>query len=202
MSADEIIIHTLFENLEHNGNLALKNSTELAQTDFRPIRERVQQSGGVFNRYRRIFENQKSLNDYVQAHQPFNLNQDDVMTIFSSFLIQYSLDYIEVTKLFFIENLDPNSTLYGKQVSKIKTLGILVHHLKNQFNMPELLSLFPFEFRNVLGHGSYWWNTRHELSYNDKNGIERNVSFANFMNIMGIFDKTFTLIFREYMARI
>ena len=91
---------------------------------------------------------------------------------------------------------------HGKRISRINTLGTLVHALSNQFNMPHLLPLFPYEFRNVLGHGSYWWNEHDHFCYVDEDGIDRELQFGEFVSRIERFDRTNLLIFREYIVKV
>ena len=83
------------------------------------------------------------------------------------------------------------------------TLGTLIGSLSRELNLPNLSSLFPYEFRNVLGHGSYWWNENMHFCYKDKEtGTEVVLTFAQFMQVMQKFNDSFSLIFREYLSRL
>jgi len=201
MNVEEQTIKDLFEKLDSNNKLALKKNDEFS-VEFSKMKERVKQSGIVFAKYRKLFEDPIKLAEYVKMNSGFGLNENDVLKIFGNFMTQYSLDYIEVTKKFFLENLDQNSTLNGKQISKINTLGDLVRRLNTEFNLPQLLVMFPYEFRNILGHGSYWWNVHEHFCYIDDDGIEIELQFGEFMDLIQIFDKTHLFIWREYITRV
>lgn len=200
MSTEEATVHQLFDCLDQRGLLDLKPRNSLT-FEFRQMTARVGQTGNVFVTLRAIFEDQQRLQNFIQQNSSFGLTENDIMIIFCNYLIQYSLDYIEIMKRFFVENLTQNATLDGRQINLNMTLGTLAHGLANECHIQDILNLIPFEFRNILGHGSYWWNNS-RFCYMDEHGTTIERTFAEFMAIMTRFDDTYTLIFREYISRI
>ena len=79
-------------------------------------------------------------------------------------------------------------------------LGTMLVSLKQELNFPDIESLFPYEFRNVLGHGSWWWNNR-KFTYYDENSKVTHLDFDGFMKKMVEFDDAFLAIFREFLSR-
>lgn len=199
MSPQEQTIRQLFDTLEQKQLLDLKPRSNLS-SEFTHIVERVGNTGNVFSKLRQIFGDGTQLNNFIQNNSSFGLDTNDIMTIFSNYLTQYSLDYIEIVKRFFIENLKQGARIDGKTINLNMTLGTLVHSLANECNLNSIVPLFPFAFRNVLGHSNYWWDNNN-FCY-DENGTIQRLTFSQFMDIMTIFDNTYTLIFREYMGRL
>jgi hypothetical protein len=200
MSTPEETIRQLFDRLNQKGLLDLKPRESLS-FEFRQMTERVGRTGDVFVKLRVIFTDQHRIRDFIQQNSSFGLTENDVMTIFCNYLIQYSLDYIEVMKRFFVENLRQGARIDRRQIDTNMTLGTLMHSLANECDIQVLLALIPYEFRNILGHGSYWWQNN-RFCFFDINGLVRELTFAEFMETMFRFDGVYTLIFSEYLSRL
>lgn len=196
----EKIARDFFDLLESKKLVIYKNSSQLS-LDFKNTLEKTNLTSATFVKLRKIYE-PSTFPNFKTNMSAFGLSEDDLIIWFFNYLIEYSLEYIEQIKRFILEIL-PQGVKIGKRnvpIDSDMTLGTMVVSLRQELNFPEIESTFPYEFRNVLGHSSWWWNNR-KFTYYDENNQIAELSFDGFMKKMFEFDDGFLAIFREFISR-
>jgi len=201
VTQNESIISQLFDKLDNDGLLQLKAGTDSALEKFNNQRTRLNDSANAFNIFRRIMKDPTKLSKFQKIQATFGFSETDVDIIFWNFLIQRGLDFMEAEKAFFVANLDNSKTLGGKNIGPKMTLGTFVVALENQYSILQLRTLFDFEFRNAIAHGSYRFDSNGDFTYKDNSGLEHHLGIQDFLNKMSIFEEIGTHIFNEWVLR-
>lgn len=189
-----------FDLLDSKKLVVYKNSSHFS-LDFKNMLDKTKRTGDVFVRLRQVYDPSNFL-QFKKNMAIFGLSEDDLMTWIFHYLIEYSLEFIEQIKRFILELL-PQGVKIGTRKVPIDfdmTLGTMVVSLKQELNFPDIESMFPYEFRNVLGHSAWWWNNKKFTYYDEHNKIVE-LSFDQFMGKMFEFDDGFLAIFCEFLSR-
>lgn len=167
------------------------------------IQYNTDSSGHVYFEFKKIFDEPEKLQQFCDHNETqFGIRSDYSRGLIKNFFLFHALNYIESYKLFFIEILKQDVGI-GKRKIMIgpKTeLGTLVISLSQELNYKNFEKLFPKEFRNILGHSSWWWiRDLIEYEVEDK---KHQITLKQFEESMKEFSDNMNAMIKEYQERL
>lgn len=167
------------------------------------IQYNTDSSGYVYFEFKKIFDDPEKLQQFCDQNETqFSIRSDYSRGLIKNFFLFHALNYIESYKLFFIEILKHDVKIGKRQIligSKTE-FGTLVISLSQELNYKNFERLFPKEFRNILGHSSWWWiRDLIEYEIEDK---KHQMTLKQFEDSMKEFSDNMNALIKEYQKRL
>jgi hypothetical protein len=204
------IIKDFFDKADLKNIIVYKKFNQFSQKT-QDILKNTSQTSVTVRSIEQFFSNPSSMKLFTGFNQQkFKISEIDSRRLLSNFILFHGLNYIEAHKLYLIEIINPNKKIgqlpnpgkkdTRKKVTSQLTLGQLISLLSEELNQNDFGDLYPKEFRNTLGHSTWWWKNG-KLTYIDKNNVEKTLTYKQFQDLINEFDSNMTELNNEYIRR-
>lgn len=166
------------------------------------ILQNANNSGHVYFSFQKIFDQPELLQKfYDQNLTQFGIMRQHSHDLIKNYFLFHALYYIEANKLFFVEILKHGIKIGNQNfmTGPKMELGRLVTSLSQELQYEDFKKLFPIDFRNILGHSSWWWIG--DLIVYENKGKEQTMTLGQFEQTMKEFSDTMDALINEYQMR-
>lgn len=185
-----------------NSNLIVFKTPSQFNSKTKKIHHNIQISAITYYEFKQIYDDEPKFQKFCRQNEiQFNVKPIYSKRLIENFFLHHALSYYEAYKLFLLEILK-HGTKIGKKRNAIgptMELGKIVVSLCQELQYDDFEKLFSREFRNILGHSS-WWRVGEYIIY-EQNNVEYKMSFTHFNELMSEFGKNMDQLVTEYYSR-